>query len=218
MGTTVKLNILLCLAKNSSIQYGFIWFTVLTKPILSIFRRLNDTFGECGRPRIGWQIDPFGHSREFVRNAHETRFYYYLTGNILQASLLSQMGYDGLFLGRIDYQDKAKRLAQKNAEMIWQSSVNLPNSDIFTGVLYNLYQAPPGLCFDVLCNDVMVNFKFFVFYGCIFLNHFCYNFAFHSLPLTRNQLSMIKTALNIMSTKKSVANNFFDVFFFFKIS
>ncbi|XP_062548691.1 lysosomal alpha-mannosidase-like isoform X3 [Armigeres subalbatus] len=97
-------------------------------------RRLNDTFGECGRPRIGWQIDPFGHSRE-------------------QASIFAQMGFDGYFFGRLDYEDKKERLAKKNPEMIWKSSANLEDSDMFTGVLYNLYQPPPGFCFDILCPD-----------------------------------------------------------------
>ncbi|XP_052870890.1 lysosomal alpha-mannosidase-like, partial [Anopheles cruzii] len=97
-------------------------------------RKLNDTFGACGRPRIGWQIDPFGHSRE-------------------QASLLAQMGYDGMFFGRLDYQDKEERMNHKRAEMIWQTSANLDDSDLFTGVHYNLYQAPAGFCFDILCSD-----------------------------------------------------------------
>jgi len=67
---------------------------------------LNDTFGKCGQPRIGWQIDPFGHSREM-------------------ASIFARMGFDGLLFGRLDYQDKRTRLQTKTAEMVWKGSANL---------------------------------------------------------------------------------------------
>ncbi|XP_069699538.1 lysosomal alpha-mannosidase-like [Periplaneta americana] len=97
-------------------------------------RKLNDTFGSCGRPHIGWQIDPFGHSREM-------------------ASIIARMGYDGLFFARLDYQDKNTRLAGKTAEMIWEGSSNLgASADMFTSALYNHYSAPSGFCFDILCN------------------------------------------------------------------
>ena len=65
-------------------------------------RFINDTFGECARPKTVWQIDPFGHSKE-------------------QAALFALMDFDGLFLGRIDYQDKTNRKYSKTMEMIWEA-------------------------------------------------------------------------------------------------
>ncbi|XP_063226460.1 lysosomal alpha-mannosidase-like isoform X2 [Bacillus rossius redtenbacheri] len=98
-------------------------------------RKLNDTFGSCGRPHVGWQIDPFGHSREM-------------------ASLFAQLGYDGLLFGRLDYQDKQHRFMTKTAEMVWEASPNLGKAaDLFTSVLYNNYAPPPGFCFDIMCSD-----------------------------------------------------------------
>ncbi|RZC32509.1 lysosomal alpha-mannosidase, partial [Asbolus verrucosus] len=98
-------------------------------------RKLNDSFADCGRPKIGWQIDPFGHSREM-------------------ASIFAQLGFDGLLLGRIDFQDKAHRFATQTPEMIWRGSDNLGDaSNIFTGVMYNTYAPPKGFCFDILCED-----------------------------------------------------------------
>jgi alpha-mannosidase len=52
-------------------------------------------------PRVGWQLDPFGHSAT-------------------QAALLSaEVGFDALFFGRLDYQDRELRLKEKRAEWIW---------------------------------------------------------------------------------------------------
>ncbi|CAK9820569.1 Lysosomal alpha-mannosidase [Anthophora plagiata] len=103
------------------------------------FRRLNDTFGSCARPHIGWQIDPFGHSRE-------------------QASLFAQLGFDGMFFGRLDYQDKEQRQRDKTMEFVWKGSQSLGSrANLFTVVLYNNYMAPAGFCYDVLCNDEPIN-------------------------------------------------------------
>uniref|UniRef100_A0A164XFA1 alpha-mannosidase n=1 Tax=Daucus carota subsp. sativus TaxID=79200 RepID=A0A164XFA1_DAUCS len=61
-------------------------------------------------PRIGWQIDPFGHSA-------------------VQAYLLgAEVGFDSLFFGRIDYQDRTKRKAEKSLEVVWQGSKSLRSS------------------------------------------------------------------------------------------
>ena len=62
-------------------------------------RLLNQTFGECGRPTVAWQIDPFGHSKE-------------------AASIFAQLGFDGLFFCRLDYRDKARRKAEQELEML----------------------------------------------------------------------------------------------------
>lgn len=100
---------------------------------------LENTFGECGRPRVAWHIDPFGHSRE-------------------QASLFAQMGFDGFFFGRLDYQDKTNRQKTRQMEMVWRASddLELPNADLFTGVLPNGYNPPDGFCWDQLCNDMPI--------------------------------------------------------------
>ncbi|KAB0792238.1 hypothetical protein PPYR_14197 [Photinus pyralis] len=96
---------------------------------------LKDTFGECALPKVAWQIDPFGHTREM-------------------ASMFAQMGFDGFFMGRIDWRDRYARFGTRTAEMLWQGSANLGNeSKIFTHLLYEHYTAPSGFYFDVNSKD-----------------------------------------------------------------
>ncbi|KAL4583070.1 hypothetical protein LXL04_007634 [Taraxacum kok-saghyz] len=92
--------------------------------------------GEFGQtPRVGWQIDPFGHSS-------------------VQAYLLgAEVGFDSLFFARMDYQDRAKRKIDKTLEVVWRGSKSLgSSSQIFTGIFPRHYDPPDGFTFEI--NDV----------------------------------------------------------------
>jgi lysosomal alpha-mannosidase len=97
---------------------------------------LNQTFGHCGHPKVGWQIDPFGHTNE-------------------QASLFAQFGFDGMFFTRISYRDKEQRIANKSLDLIWHADRILQGQtgSIFTNIFRDGYDAPTGFCFDSLCLD-----------------------------------------------------------------
>lgn len=89
-------------------------------------RKLNDTFGKCGIPRIAWHIDPFGHSKEM-------------------ASLFAQMNFDALYFAREDYQDHNIRATAKTLEHVWQASDDLgTTSDLFTGMMDKGYGLDNG--------------------------------------------------------------------------
>ncbi|XP_044269402.1 lysosomal alpha-mannosidase-like isoform X2 [Tribolium madens] len=98
------------------------------------FRILDDTVGECGKPKIGWQIDPFGHSRE-------------------HASIMKQLGFEGLVIGRLDYRDKDKRKQEKNLDFMWNTNDNFDDAQIFTTMFPDFYVSESGFCFDVTCYD-----------------------------------------------------------------
>ncbi|KAG9445828.1 hypothetical protein H6P81_011956 [Aristolochia fimbriata] len=93
-------------------------------------RFLKQEFGYT--PRIGWQIDPFGHSA-------------------VQAYLLgAEVGFDSLFFGRIDYQDRAKRKSEKSLEVVWRGSKTLgSSSQVFAGAFPENYEPPSGFYFEV---------------------------------------------------------------------
>ncbi|KAJ8772488.1 hypothetical protein K2173_027665 [Erythroxylum novogranatense] len=83
-------------------------------------------------PRIGWQIDPFGHSA-------------------LQAYLLgAEVGFDSVFFGRIDYQDYAKRAKEKSLEVVWRGSKTFGSStQIFADALPDGYEPPGNFYYEV---------------------------------------------------------------------
>jgi lysosomal alpha-mannosidase len=84
-------------------------------------------------PRIGWHIDPFGHSNT-------------------QAALFAHMGFDAFFFARIDYQDYVARNGSSRLETVWRASRSEAaggQSDIFTHMLYDsTYCYADGFAFE----------------------------------------------------------------------
>ncbi|XP_038973744.1 alpha-mannosidase-like isoform X5 [Phoenix dactylifera] len=83
-------------------------------------------------PRVGWQIDPFGHSA-------------------VQAYLLgAELGFDSVHFARIDYQDRQKRKVDKSLEVIWRGSKTFgSSSQIFANAFPVHYSPPEGFGFEV---------------------------------------------------------------------
>ena len=79
---------------------------------------LRDTFGACTEPKVSWQVDPFGASREM-------------------ANLYSQMNFDGHIVNRGN---------ELHGEFLWNSSDS--GHTILTSVLHSHYSAPGGFNFE----------------------------------------------------------------------
>ncbi|CAG9324133.1 MAN2A2_7 [Blepharisma stoltei] len=86
---------------------------------------LNEKFG-INKVKVGWQIDPFGHSA-------------------LTPSLWAKFGYQYHVINRIDSSFKQELINNGNLEFIWYGVDFGKNESIFTHVLYDHYDAPPIL-------------------------------------------------------------------------
>ena len=82
-------------------------------------------------PKVGWQIDPFGHSA-------------------FHAVMSAQAGFLGTYHARIDYQDLDWRSNTKQREFMWQASPSLPEQVLLGGVLlHGRYGPPDGFNWDI---------------------------------------------------------------------
>lgn len=88
------------------------------------------------KPSIGWQIDPFGHSNTNAR-------------------FFAEMGFDAWFFARLDDEDKQRRVDTNEMEFVWMPNPQSLGKDvnIFTHVLFNHYEAPPGFTFEIDSGD-----------------------------------------------------------------
>ena len=92
---------------------------------------IDANFGDYAKPKVGWHIDPFGHSNTNPR-------------------LFAEMGFDSWFFARIDYEDKEYQMANKGMQWVWKPYwLSLgDNVSIFTHCMPDHYHAPELFRYD----------------------------------------------------------------------
>ncbi|KAF5399826.1 Lysosomal alpha-mannosidase [Paragonimus heterotremus] len=98
---------------------------------------LKRLFGSCGRPRVSWPIDVFGHARD-------------------NADLFLQASYDSTFFQRIHYVEKEQRRSNRSLEFLWNPNVETDQLNnnapyLFTHVFYDTHCYIKGTCMGVDC-------------------------------------------------------------------
>jgi hypothetical protein len=83
------------------------------------------------RPRVGWHVDPFGHSNANPR-------------------LFADMGFDSWLFARLDYEDKNERLASKSMNTLWRpfSKHFGKEKQIYTSMMKDHYCWFDGFYYD----------------------------------------------------------------------
>ena len=97
----------------------------VTRQIENGHKYLQEEFG-IGRVKVGWQIDPFGHSA-------------------MTPSLWEKFGYEYLVINRIDTELRDQLRREKSLEFLWKGANIGTTNGIFTHVLYEHYDPPEML-------------------------------------------------------------------------
>jgi hypothetical protein len=105
-------------------------------------RFLKEEFGYV--PRIGWQIDPFGHS------------------SVQAGAMGAAMGFDAMFFGRADFEDMKARKELRQLEFLWRGTGAGPTTCDMDGMIFTgnfasgNYGPPDGFNFESSVSDTPV--------------------------------------------------------------